>query len=414
MGLVVLAAAFALPLQAGEGVRVEPDVVYGRRDGMALTFDVIRPAKPNGAGVLLIQSGGWYSTWVDPKVWPTNAKHFLDKGVTVFVVRHASAPKYTVPEAIEDVRRSVRFIHLKAKEFGVAPTRLGAVGSSAGGHLALMLATTGDDGDPAAKDEVLRQSSRIAAAVALFPPTDLRGWVTDPPDAIKKVPALKPPLTFDVKKEPASSPLLHVSAKTAPSLMIHGDKDELVPIDHSRKMLAALQKVGATCKLVVVEGAGHGYSQKQNQEIVIPAMLAWFDKYLGGEGAAMNDAEKLQGTWLTVSQVADGKTLVDEKTPPKAGPAVKLAYEGDKWMVKVGDKTVAWGKFKIDQTKTPKEIDILDETGTKNDKTKLGIYEFDGDTYRYCLAPAGKPRPTEFTSKAGSGNGLMVSKREKS
>ena len=168
--------------------------------------------------------------------------------------------------------------------------------------------------------------------------------------------------------------------------MIHGDKDELVPIDHSRKMLAALQKVGATCKLVVVEGAGHGYSQKQNQEIVIPAMLSWFDKYLGGEGAAMNDAEKLQGTWLTVSQVADGKTLVDEKTPPKAGPAVKLAYEGDKWMVKVGDKTVAWGKFKIDQTKTPKEIDILDETGTKNDKTKLGIYEFDGDTYRYCLA----------------------------
>ena len=60
-----------------------------------------------------------------------------------------------------------------------------------------------------------------------------------------------------------------------------------------------------------------------------------------------------------------------------------------------------------------KEIDIMDETGMKNDKTKLGIYELDGDTYKFCLAPAGKPRPTEFTSKEGSGHSLGVSKREK-
>src|SRR4051794_32669862 len=143
---------------------------------MALTFDVVRPAQPNGAGILWIQSGGWYSTWQDAKVWPVMAKPFLDKGFTVFVVRHASAPKYTVPEAVEDVRRSVRFIRLKAKAFGVDPERLGALGGSAGGHLALTLATTGDDGNPRAKDDVLKQPSRIAAAVALYPPTDLRGW----------------------------------------------------------------------------------------------------------------------------------------------------------------------------------------------------------------------------------------------
>ena len=82
-------------------------------------------------------------------------------------------------------------------------------------------------------------------------------------------------------------------------------------------------------------------------------------------------------------------------------------------MIKVGDKTVASGTFKIDPTKTPKEIDVMDESGVKNDKTKLGIYALDGDTYKYCLAPAGKPRPTEFTSKAGSGHSLGVSKREK-
>src|SRR5262249_28015134 len=73
----------------------------------------------------------------------------------------------------------------------------------------------------------------------------------------------------------------------------------------------------------------------------------------GGEDA-MSDLNKLRGTWLTVSLVTDGKTLVDEKTAPKEGPATKLVYDGNKWMIKVGDKTVAGGVFKIDGTKTPK------------------------------------------------------------
>ncbi len=126
------------------------------------------------------------------------------------------------------------------------------------------------------------------------------------------------------------------------------------------------------------------------------------------------DLDKLRGTWLTVSLVNDGKTLVDENAPPKKRPATKLVYDGNTWIIKVGDKTVATGAFKIDATTMPREIDIMDESGVKNDKTKLGIYELDGDTYKYCLAPAGKPRPTEFTSKAGSGHSLGVSKREKS
>src|SRR5207247_1506745 len=99
----------------------------------------------------------------------------------------------------------------------------------------------------------------------------------------------------------------------------------------------------------------------------------------------------------------NGKTLVGESTPPKEGPTTALVYDGNRWTIKVGDKTVAGGVFKIDATKSPKEIDIMDETGAKNEKTKLGIYEVAGDTYKYCLAPAGKPRPKDLTSKEGSG-----------
>jgi acetyl esterase/lipase len=273
--MVVLVPA----LRAEKAVKIQPDVAYGHKDGMALTFDVLTPAKPNGAGVMMLQSGGWYSMWRAAKELVPAARPFLDKGFVVFVVRHGSAPKYTVPEAVADVRRCVRYLHLHAKEFGVDPDRLGVTGGSAGGHLSLVLGTTGDDGDPKATDEVLRQSSRLAAVVALYPPTDLRTWVTDPPEEIKKIPALKPPLSFNPGLAADCSPLVHASRDNPPILMIHGDQDKLVPISHSQNMLEALRKVNVECRLLVIEGAGHGFNAKQNQT-VIPAMVDWFEKHL--------------------------------------------------------------------------------------------------------------------------------------
>jgi acetyl esterase/lipase len=270
-------------LWAESPVQIRPDVVYGHKDGMALTFDVLTPAKPNGGGVLFIQSGGWNSTWREPKDMLPVCRPLLNKGFVVFLVRHGSAPKYAVPEAVADVRRSARYIHLRSKELGVDPKRLGVFGGSAGGHLSLVLGTTGDDGDPKAADKVLRQPSRVAAVVALYPPTDLRTWVTNPPEVIKKIPALKPPLTFDAAKEADCSPVVHASRDDAPTLMIHGDKDELVPISHSRNMLEALRKANVECKLVVIEGAAHGFNAKQNKTVV-PAMVGWFEKHGAADG----------------------------------------------------------------------------------------------------------------------------------
>jgi acetyl esterase/lipase len=278
----VLLASLALvqPARAADEPRIHADVVYGHKDGMALTFDVIQPEKPNGAAILWIQSGGWYSNWQPPKNWLAAGKFILDKGYTLFIVRHGSAPKYAIPDAYADVHRAVRVIRMKAKEFGVDSERLGVFGGSAGGHLSLMLGTAGDDGDPMGKDDVAKGGSRVAAVVALYPPTDLRAWVTDPPEIIKKNAGLKPPLTFDAKLAPEVSPLLKVTDKTPPILMIHGDKDELVPISHSKNMLEALEKAKVPAKLLTVEGAGHGYSQEQNIKIVVPAVMEWFDKYL--------------------------------------------------------------------------------------------------------------------------------------
>jgi acetyl esterase/lipase len=280
--LLALLLAFPTVAPAGSPPQVIPDVVYGHKDGMALTYDVIRPASQSGAAILWIQSGGWYSTYTEPKNLGAS-KGFLDKDYTVVIIRHGSAPRYTVPEAAADVRRAVRAVRLNAKAHGIDPDRLGVMGMSSGGHLSLMLGTTGDSGDSMSKDELLRQSSRVAAVVAICPPTDLRGWTTDPPAEIKKHATLKAPLTFDAKLEQDVSPVLKVTADDAPTLLIHGDKDTLVPIQHSRNIVPLFEKAGVAVKLVTVEGAGHGFTPRQNQEVMAPALMAWFEKHLAAK-----------------------------------------------------------------------------------------------------------------------------------
>lgn len=280
--LVFVCAPFALAADAG----YEPDVAYGRKDGMLLSMDVFRPAQPNGAGILLIQSGGWYSAWREADSLRPIVRPYTDAGYTVFAVRHASAPKYTVPEIVEDVRRCVRFIRSNAARWRLDPDRLGAMGASAGGHLSLMLALAGEDARPEAKDEADRASSRVAAVVAFCPPTDLRGWMTDPPPKIRDHVALRPPLSFDVERAGLYSPVTLVTGDDAAVMLIHGDADEWVPIAHSHELMAELDKTDVPHELVTLEKGGHtGYGAFANPPLAGPA-LRWFALHLLGEGEA--------------------------------------------------------------------------------------------------------------------------------
>ena len=159
---------------ADEPYSITPDVVYGHKAGMALTFDVIRPADQNGAAVLFMMSGGWFSGWVPPERFmspdaPDGFRHFrelADRGYTLLIVRHGSAPQFKVPEAVADVRRAVRFVRLNAEKFGIDPDRIGVCGGSAGGHLSLMLGTTGDEGKTDSQDPIERTPNTVAAVVA--------------------------------------------------------------------------------------------------------------------------------------------------------------------------------------------------------------------------------------------------------
>ncbi len=274
-----LLASILIPVcstSANEEVKITADVVYGHKFGMALTFDVFQPQeKPNGAGVLFMVSGGWYSRWTDPKNMQSQFKPLLDEGFTVFAVRHGSSPKFVIPEVVDDVRRSVRFIRLHAKEYGVNPEQLGVWGGSAGGHLSLVLGTTSDAGNPKVQDPVLQNSDRVAAVVAYYPPTDLREFVDEKSSYYHRFPALQ----FDANLADDFSPVLHVTKDDAPTLLIHGDLDELVPISHSENIMKQFQEQNVPAELIIIKDAAHGFQGADNTR-ASQAVVKWFKQHL--------------------------------------------------------------------------------------------------------------------------------------
>lgn len=260
--------------------KIIADVVYGHKDGLALTMDVYRPdAEANGAAILFMVSGGWFSRWAPPEQTKPFFQPYLSNGYTVFAVRHGSSPRYSIPEAVADVQRAVRFVRKNAERFQVDSDRLGVLGMSAGGHLSLMLGTTGDDGDSNAKDDLDKISSRVAAVVALVPPTDLRVAVWESPESL---PAYRgfPALNLAMEKAGPNSPLVHVTPDDTPALVIMGGKDELVPEKHGHWIAEAFQREKVKHKLIVFPDAGHGLEGEENRATMIREAVGWFNEHL--------------------------------------------------------------------------------------------------------------------------------------
>jgi len=272
----------------------QSDVIYGRKHGVALTMDIFRPRKdPSGAAVVFVVSGGWFSG--KRMVWPLWYRPLVRRGHTVFAVMHGSQPKYTIPEMVADIHRAVRYIRHHSKTLGIDPNRIGIMGASAGGHLSLLLATdakNGKGGDP-----VDGASSRVQAVAAFYPPTDFLNWGAEGINVTKLPVHTRFKAPFDFRRfdqeagvyvritDPAQrdqlledlSPAHHVTPDDPPTLLIHGDRDFLVPLQQSRRMVALLEKAGVPAKLIVKEGAAHGW---RGVEKDLDVIADWFTQRL--------------------------------------------------------------------------------------------------------------------------------------
>ena len=118
------------------------------------------------------------------------------------------------------------------------------------------------------------------------------------------------------------------------------------------------------------------------------------------------DLEGLQGTWKLVSAMQDGKALPDDEVKKST---IVIKDDAFHFPGLAEDATSRSGTIKVDATKRPKHMDTI----STEKEVMLGIYELEGDGYRVCFAPVGKPRPSEFASNPGSGYILQVWERKK-
>jgi acetyl esterase/lipase len=291
LGLLVASLAQASP---ADEVLVDRDVRYGDASGQPLLLDIYR-LKDRPAGkqpaIVMIHGGGW-KTWPEGK-WTKStdaetAKAFARKGYWVTSIDYRLSEVAHFPAAVVDCKRAIRWVRAHAAEHGVDPDKIGVWGFSAGGHLALMMGSTdpkaGFDEDP----EGSVASTRVQAVASWAGLSDLAS--TDGP---RKLVGEREELTRkfiggtfaempDAYRK--ASPLIYVTAQSAPTLFIHGDHDQLVPYSHSEVMLEKLKAAGVEASLLTVKGAPHLFFKEDGQDPplsgMIEATLRFFDKHL--------------------------------------------------------------------------------------------------------------------------------------
>ncbi len=282
----------------------QQEIIYGHKEGVALSLLMVKPAKANGKGIISMVSGNWISNFDRISLYANMARPFIDGGYTVFLVVHSSGPRYTITDAVADVKRAVQFIRFNAASYGIDPAYIGITGTSSGGHLSLMAGTSDDAINPDAKDPVSRVSSKVQAVAVFAPPTDFLnfGKLNFNPVAQKQllqmlgvsaafefkaldsVRRLYVPVTDTAKImaiAKAMSPAQQVTPDDAPTYIMHGDADLIVPLQQSQEIVKKFQEVKVPVVLKVKPGAGHGWKEMVADE---KEFVAWFDKYLNVKG----------------------------------------------------------------------------------------------------------------------------------
>ena len=231
---------------------IRGDIVYGHKDGMALTYDIIAPKQPNGAAVVCLVSFRWQSRWIHPDIvllpsnpWTPLLRGLLDDGFHLYIVRHGSSPKYKIPDCISDVRKAIRHIRENSKKNNINKQKIFSMGISAGGHLSLLLAT-----DP---------SPQIAGAISLCPPTVMKD--------VQKFKDQTPAFDYDPKLNDSLSPALRVNSKTPPIIIFQGEKDEIVIPDHAYKFEAEMKTKNRPIDLFILKNATHYFNKEQLKTI---------------------------------------------------------------------------------------------------------------------------------------------------
>jgi acetyl esterase/lipase len=251
--------------------------VYGAVAGESLLLDVYRSLQSASArpAVVLVHGGGMWTGSRTHMEHP--ARQLAQAGYVAFSVDYrlvdATAGQHRWPAQLDDVQRAVRWVRAHASTYGVDLERIGAFGWSAGGQLAALLGTR-DTRDATAS--IASYPSRVGCVVDLAGDVDLASY-TDPPELHEVVALLGGTVLEVPERYRDASPLTWIDGRTAPFLVIHGDQDDVVPIEQSRRLVAALRKAGVGVEYVELAETGHS---DLTWDRIGPATLAFFARHL--------------------------------------------------------------------------------------------------------------------------------------
>lgn len=250
-----------------ESVEVERDIVYAAYTNRKVMLDLYLPKRPAAAKIpciMVIHGGGWRSG--DKTRFAAVAGYLAGQGFAAACIGYRLLPEVEFPAPVVDCKAAVRWVRANAAEHGIDPDRIGAIGGSAGAHLAAMLGTSasvkeleGDGGNPGV-------SSRLQAVVAMATPADMTNFA-ERTKLDKTIAAL-------------ISPVTHVSKDSAPILLMHGTNDRTVPMAQSELLLAKYQKTGVPAELIKVDGAPHSFWNGQWFDDAMKRSVEFFKKQL--------------------------------------------------------------------------------------------------------------------------------------
>lgn len=273
--LLGIAAAVAAPALAQQNppfvlpdtVSLQRDLVYARYGAREMHLDLFLPKQ--GAGpfpaVVYIHGGGWVNG--NKTAFQRQAAHMATKGYAGACMEYRLSGEAPYPAAIDDARAALRWLRDHAREYRIDPSRIGAAGGSAGGHLVLLMGAPGE----------------VKAVAAFNPVTDFVPLgKSAPPLAVNSISKfLAKTYAEDPELWAKASPMTYVSGHSAPTLFLHGDADTTVPYRQSVEMMERLKAAGVHSELYTASGAKHGFfNAPPFYQPTLERMEAFFDQWL--------------------------------------------------------------------------------------------------------------------------------------
>ncbi len=269
----------AADLVVPDSVIFERGIEFSNPDNQHLQINLARPKQGNGPFpvVLCIHGGGFRAGTREG--YDRLCVTLAAQGYVAATVTYRLAPAYPFPAAVEDCKTSVRWLRAHAADYHLDPHRIGVMGGSAGGHLALFLGVTA--GVAAFEGEGHReQSSAVDCVVSVYGPSDFTQSYGKSVDAHEVLPLFfGGNLETRRREHIVGSPLYWVTPQAPPTLCIHGTEDKYVAHEQAVWMVDRLKAASVEAELLTLPGAGHGF-KGDDAEKADAAMLAFFDRHL--------------------------------------------------------------------------------------------------------------------------------------